>query len=124
MRRTILTAALVVAFAAPALAVDCVEADGTPGVYINTVEGGDASCQTAAEYAAIFSIDNLIDAGVVNVEVDMGDGTTVIVNPASELEANPLDRPVAANPSEFEDAPTVGEILYPATATRLDAMIG
>lgn len=115
MRRLAFVALLIGLFALPANANDCVETDGTPGIFINTVEGGDASCQTAAEYAAIFSVDNLADTGVLTVIGENPDGTVHVEYQNGgivDLITSPLDRPVAANPSEFDTAPTVGEVLY------------
>lgn len=122
--RKLLVAVLVLVFPLTAAAEDCVQSDGQPGVFYNNQGSDDDRCLTASEYQDMFSIDSLVEAGVVNQMVDMGDGTFVIVNPVEELVTDPLDRPVAANPSEFDTAPTVREVLYPATAHRLAALVG
>lgn len=90
---------------------------------------------TADEYTEIFSVDNLVAEGVLSNVVDNGDGTVtgLMADPlwgtlvSVTLQANPLDRPVAATPSQEPNAPTVREVLfpeYPATATRLAALTG
>ena len=113
MRRLlVLTAILVVAFAAPALAEACTQSDGQPGVFINGQGSDDDRCLTADEYSVMFSVDSLIEAGVADRVVDNGDGTSVIVNPSADLEADPLDRVVSANPSLEPDAPTVRRVLF------------
>lgn len=111
-------------FASRAQAYDC-DDNGQPG-WLNGTTVDDAGCVTQAEYERLFSIPNLVDVGVLTGVVDNGDGTVTgsILGAPVTLEANPLDRPVAATPSLEPDAPTVGEVLYPATATRLRALVG
>lgn len=87
------------------------------GQNVEGVWGGelsDESCITEADYAAIFSVDNLVAEGVASDPVDNGDGTTTVnINGASvDLVSDPLDRPVAATPSVEPDAPTVREVLF------------
>ena len=59
---------------------------------------------------------NLTDIGVLISPVDNGNGTvTGTINGGTvTLEADPLDRPVAANPTET--SPTVREVLFPFEA--------
>ena len=111
--RLLTATAILMALAVPAFASDCVQSDGQPGVQLVGVEG-DAGCQTADEYAQVFSVDNLIAEGVLTGATDNGDGTTTaIVNGETvTLVSDPLDRPVAATPTIEADAPSVREVLY------------
>jgi hypothetical protein len=121
MLRTIrITVAIALLFvlALPAAALDCVQSDGEPGIQLVGVEG-DAGCQTADEYAQVFSVDNLIAEGVLTGAVDNGDGTVTVdvaFGGTTTMKADALMRPVAANPGSEPDAPTVGEVLYPRRA--------
>lgn len=122
MRRLLLSAVLVGLFALPAMAYDCTD-NGAPG-WFNGTTNDDAGCITQAEYEVKYSIDNLEEAGVF---VDNGDGTVTFPSGAvGVIENDPLERPVAATPSLEPDAPTVREVLwsFPATATRLAALVG
>ena len=112
MRKLIAVAILVGAFPLTAAAEPCTQSDGQPGVFINGQGTDDDRCLTADEYSEVFSVDNLIEAGVADRVVDNGDGTSVIVNPSAGLEADPLDRLVSANPSLEPDAPTVRRVLF------------
>jgi hypothetical protein len=112
MRKLIAVAILVVAFPLTALAESCVQSDGQSGVFINGQGSDDDRCLTADEYSVMFSIDSLVEAGVADRVVDNGDGTSVIVSPSADLEADPLDRLVSANPSLEPDAPTVRRVLF------------
>jgi hypothetical protein len=113
MRRAFITAAIVATFALPATAFDCVQSDGQEG-WLNGTTADDAGCITEAEYETTFSVPGLVDAGVLTDVVDNGDGTVsgIILGAPVTLEADPLDRPVAATPSLEPDAPTVGEVLF------------
>ena len=124
-RKTIqtITIAAVFALALPAFgATDlgngrCIdEAQQAEGVWAG--ELSDESCLTAADYAELFSVDNLVNEGIASDPEDNGDGTTTAtINGATVvLVSDPLDRPVAANPALEPDAPTVREVLYPRQA--------
>jgi len=107
----LLAAFIAIFFANTAEAYNCTD-QGQPGWFNGTTDD-DAGCITEAEYVQLYSVENLIAEGILDVPVDMGDGTVVIVNPSSEIIADPLERPVAATPRLEPDAPTVGEILFP-----------
>ena len=55
----------------------CEQTDGEIGMW-NGTTGDDDGCVTPAEYAVMYSIDNLIAAGVVTDPIDNGDGTTTV----------------------------------------------
>lgn len=110
--------------ATTAQAYDCTD-QGQPGWY-NGTTADDAGCITQAEYELMFSVDSLEDAGVLVSPVDNGNGTTTgsvsLTGVEVTIVSKALDRPVAANPTA--SSPTVREILFPATAARLSALIG
>jgi hypothetical protein len=114
----------VLLFANRAQAYNCTDS-GEPG-WFNGTTADDTGCVTEAEYIEMFSIGNLTDSGVLVSPVDNGNGTVTgfILGGEVTLNADPLSRPVAATPRLEPDAPTVGEVLYPATANRLAALIG
>lgn len=121
----LLTIALILLNAATAQAFDCIQADGQQG-HLNGTTADDAGCITEAEYAELYSVGNLVDTGILTSVVDNGDGTVTAIayGGTVTLNADPLERPVAATPRLEPDAPTVREVLFPATATRLAALIG
>lgn len=93
----------------------CEQTDGQIGVWDGT-EAADEGCVTAEEYAARFSVDNLIEEGVLVDPVDNGDGTvtgTAWSGVPVTVKDDALDRPVAATPRLEPDAPTVREVLFP-----------
>lgn len=133
VRRTLATVAalVVLVIALPAAAFDCTQSDGQPG-WRNGTTANDAGCITEAEYAELYSVDGLVGAGALTGVVDNGDGTVTgidsLTGVAITIISSPLDRPVAANtnpasPAFEADAPTVREVLFPATAYRLAAMV-
>lgn len=93
----------------------CIQTDGQPGVMgVYAGVPTDADCMTELEYEETFGIENLVSTGVLTGVVDNGDGTVTGSIGLAEvtLEANPLDRPVAATPALEPDAPTVREVLF------------
>jgi hypothetical protein len=134
VRRTLATVAAlaILVIALPAVAFDCTQSDGELG-WLNGTTGDDAGCITESEYAELYSVDGLVDAGALSDVIDNGDGTVTgidwLTGVAVTIISSPLDRPVAANtnpasPAFEADAPTVREVLFPATAYRLAAMVG
>jgi hypothetical protein len=131
VRKTLATMAalVIVALALPAAATNCTQSDGQAG-WLDGTTADDAGCITADEYDQLYSIDNLVDAGVLTDVVDNGDGTATVsyaLGGTGILIADPFDRPVAATPELEPDAPTVRQVLfpeYPATSVRLAAMVG
>ena len=91
----------------------CVQSDGQEGIWTN---GNGDGCLTAAEYQEMFSVDNLLDVGVLTEAADNGDGTMTVSYAVGggtrSLVADPLERPVSSNPEWEPDAPTVREVLF------------
>lgn len=88
------------------------EPSSTPPEACNAI----GECVTQEEYAAIFSVDGLVNSGTFTDPVDNGDGTVTLTNiytGSVTVLADPLERPVTATPELEPDAPTVREVLFP-----------
>lgn len=127
LRQTALTIAgglaLTVMLALTASASPCQQTDGQWG-QLNGTSNDDAGCITEAEYVEAHSVDNLLSEGVIVSAIPNGDGTVTVeyaLGGIGILQADPLERPVAANtnpasPAFEADAPTVREVLFPFEA--------
>jgi hypothetical protein len=112
----VLAAFVAILFAPRADAADygCWDAgQQAPGHY-NGTTADDAGCITETDYAALYSLTALEEAGVFTVN---GDGTVTFPSGAiGTIESDPFARPVAATPALEPDAPTVREVLFPFEA--------
>ncbi len=98
----VLVIALVIGFGAPAAADECIGVLDAAG-----------DCITAEGYAEMFSVEALLEAGVIVAYIDNGDGTVTVeyaVGGTGTIAADPLERVVS---SSGVDGPTVEEVLFP-----------
>lgn len=111
MRKAV-TALLVVALMSMTLSATATEGNHCIDDGVHGVTVADGSCLTEAEYAATFSVEALLEAGVITSYVDNGDGTATVqyaVGGSGVIAFDPLDRVVSSS----GDGPTVREVLYP-----------